>query len=879
MLRFIVAVCVFVFGVSVLNQLSAQIDQPVTAKDLEGEWVADGYQCDGPAPTQRMVVKTIGSRIIMTKTRGDRCVPSGHRTFEGSLVGNQINGVVYVSNGPNQRPIRTISASLTVVSKNELTSSFGASYKRGRDAEAEPIPDELGKIEVTVRHKRTKDPVVWERLRVVRTDNSQEVGSAYLGLSSKGFAAFEALQPGQYRVFLVGDKYVKDSQEAIVTVEAGKTAKVTLNLDFTSVKVRGSIEAFKTGNKRAALKDAEVKVLFSDGHEETAHTSERGMFQVEYDKAPDFFVFEITLKSKGGELAVVSRRGFGGGPVILRTKRLDIDEPVMMKRVRFDANEKRLSTSLTPDRKLAVEHGGAFYVNIHDAMVFARDTLKLRMDHKLPVESELWNTRATGAFYSSGPAEIKIAATGTHSLRTSGNSPDNREYHEFGHHVHTDAAMSGENRLPPRPAGNANHGGIDNLSSSDSYVEGFAEFYALWINGSSVYRWGNNTRSDLENNLQDFRRVKKDASGNPVRNAQNGLVFETVMREEFQVAALLWDILDSAADAGDNIDLTDQQMWAVINRVQVFDVQTLYKELKGPLGRQKTDSNAALGDVDALFVAHRFFSDTNGNRQYDAGETIGVADFYHTRGSNLIRQQIPAPENSDLEIILPEAGDDPVFVFMELRYPDGRLVDFGTSELRDGRLSLDIPQNAESLIIEPILPGYEVEPIEISPEAFITAYEAAVIADSDIALRVEPDVTVISIEPATSPELGRDQDGLWMNWTGPQGMSFILAEGAARSPLIPADGEVLYTGSDPFFLINTIEDYEAVRFFSVFVTDGVGVSVPLMFTWPTELTDDDDGLPWWLLLIIGLLLAATMFWFFVFGRRRKDEEKDVVSGE
>ncbi|MEM1390967.1 MAG: hypothetical protein AAGG45_07780, partial [Pseudomonadota bacterium] len=687
MLRFIVAVCVFVFGVSVLNELSAQTDQLVTAKDLEGEWVADGYQCDGPAPTQRMVVKTIGSRIIMTKTRGDRCVPSGHRTFEGSLVGNRINGVLYVSDGPNRRPIRTISASITVVSKNELSSSFGASYKRGGDAEAEPIPDELGKIEVTVRHKRTKDPVVWERLRVVRTDNDQEVGSAYLGLSSKGFAAFEALEPGQYRVFLVGDKYIKDSQEAIVTVEAGKTAKVTLDLDFTSVKVRGSIEAFKTGNTMAALKDAEVKVLFSDGHEEIAHTSERGMFQVEYDKAPEFFIFEITLKSKGGELAVASQRGFGGGPVILRTKRFDIDEPVMMKRVKFDANEKRLSTSLTPDRKQAVEHGGAFYVNIHNAMVFARDTLKLRMNYKLPVESELWNTRATGAFYSSGLAEIKISASGTHSLRTSGNSPDNREYHEFGHHVHTDAAMSGENKLPPIRSGDANHGGIDNLSSSDSYVEGFAEFYALWVKGSSVYNWGPST--DLENNLQNMQpRPKRDANGQIVVDANGRTVFERVMDEEFQVAALLWDILDSAADAGDNIDLTDRQMWAVINRVQVFDVPTLYKELKGPLGRQKTDPNAALGDVDALFVAHRFFSDTNGNQRHDPGEQVGVADFYHKAGARTVRQQRPPPQNSDLEIILPEAGDDPVFVSMELRYPDGRRVDFGTSELRDGRLSL-----------------------------------------------------------------------------------------------------------------------------------------------------------------------------------------------
>jgi hypothetical protein len=64
------------------------------------------------------------------------------------------------------------------------------------------------------------------------------------------------------------------------------------------------------------------------------------------------------------------------------------------------------------------------------------------------------------------------------SLLSDGNWPDNREYHEFGHHFMADSF----NDAIPASTGNVNHGGYyANPSSGDSWAEGFAEFFSIMV--------------------------------------------------------------------------------------------------------------------------------------------------------------------------------------------------------------------------------------------------------------------------------------------------------------------------------------------------------------------------------------------------------------
>jgi hypothetical protein len=59
-----------------------------------------------------------------------------------------------------------------------------------------------------------------------------------------------------------------------------------------------------------------------------------------------------------------------------------------------------------------------------------------------------------------------------------GNWPDNREYHEFGHHFMAD----GFGDAMPRSPGDENHAGYYvNPSSTDSWREGWAEFYSMMV--------------------------------------------------------------------------------------------------------------------------------------------------------------------------------------------------------------------------------------------------------------------------------------------------------------------------------------------------------------------------------------------------------------
>jgi hypothetical protein len=84
-------------------------------------------------------------------------------------------------------------------------------------------------------------------------------------------------------------------------------------------------------------------------------------------------------------------------------------------------------------------------------------------------------TRSDGSYRTSEPY---IALGEPTSVLGHGDSPDNREYHEVGHFFH--ANLFG-NVLPLHPDNVAHGGYYRNPSSSDSFVEGFAEFYALMV--------------------------------------------------------------------------------------------------------------------------------------------------------------------------------------------------------------------------------------------------------------------------------------------------------------------------------------------------------------------------------------------------------------
>ncbi|TFG70505.1 MAG: hypothetical protein E4H27_05910, partial [Anaerolineales bacterium] len=221
--------------------------------------------------------------------------------------------------------------------------------------------------------------------------------------------------------------------------------------------------------------------------------------------------------------------------------------------------------------------------------------------------------------------------------------------HEFGHHVMADAYA---NFLPLAP-GNVNHGGFTNPTTTDSWIEGFATFYALWTKSDQIQTaapqlWYNQKTVD---NLE-----------------LNWLAWSA--DEEFAVSSLLWDLVDPVnkwdstempvanwatqpvitvtgpiTSYGDYIQLSRDEIWRLLTYPMlvaadrspsapssydyIFDVKQLYDTLKanyvGEAALPATPNG--LDAVDELFIAHGFFADTGPqNLAYDSGEKIGVTN-------------------------------------------------------------------------------------------------------------------------------------------------------------------------------------------------------------------------------------------------------------
>lgn len=158
-----------------------------------------------------------------------------------------------------------------------------------------------------------------------------------------------------------------------------------------------------------------------------------------------------------------------------------------------------------------------------------------------PLEIAAWHSAAshdasfwvgTPSYLASAPRTALLGIGTAASRRDAGGAPDNREYHELGHHVLATALGA-----LPRARGDTPHGGyFRNPTSADAWSEGFATFFAVMVAerieqraDASRFRL-DGARLDLE---QDFR--PWDLGG----------------LEELAVAGALLDVVDGPSDAGE----------------------------------------------------------------------------------------------------------------------------------------------------------------------------------------------------------------------------------------------------------------------------------------------------------------------------------------
>lgn len=314
-----------------------------------------------------------------------------------------------------------------------------------------------------------------------------------------------------------------------------------------------------------------------------------------------------------------------------------------------------------------LDHFGLIYYHTRQALDLAAllgvtlDTKPLSVYGYLPNRSgAYWRGPDSAGSNATIPPHIVIggktpAGGVAPSHVNDGSRPDNREWHEFGHHFMADAFGN----LMPRVLPRVNHDGYKNPTTSDSWTEGFAEFFSLLINREiavdgtppQLYHWAG-TASNLETNWISWN----------FRNSQSF--------EEFAVASLLWDLLDPVdpkdvtiltrgtgaaqvkASYADRVEVPLATLWTYLSHSRGGDygynlhIKHLYDVLAAN-GVGATVGANGLTALDELFVAHGFFSDTGAHRYfYDAGETIGATGYLaYTVGGVEIpsRPQRPSP--------------------------------------------------------------------------------------------------------------------------------------------------------------------------------------------------------------------------------------------
>jgi len=266
-------------------------------------------------------------------------------------------------------------------------------------------------------------------------------------------------------------------------------------------------------------------------------------------------------------------------------------------------------------------HMAIIYHNVYQGAMFAEEKLKQSMDL---VKVHVFDSNPSKAEYRPNTQTIRIEKTESTFNYKAGDRPDNREFHEYGHHIVWQSNLGGAKH--PMAFDGTNHGGLNNPTTADSFTEGIASFLAVLIsremddptprNSNSKYRaWGNGV--DLDGN---FRYDDPNAAGAKPQ--------KRMPAEEWLIASILWDLYDPIKrGTPDMIDMTGRELWKQLNVARNTNFFKFYETLSllGGLDNYPTKQQ-----LDNRMLAAGVYVDSNGNGKFDGGETIGKTSWNST---------------------------------------------------------------------------------------------------------------------------------------------------------------------------------------------------------------------------------------------------------
>ncbi|MBM3292963.1 MAG: FHA domain-containing protein [Candidatus Aminicenantes bacterium] len=275
---------------------------------------------------------------------------------------------------------------------------------------------------------------------------------------------------------------------------------------------------------------------------------------------------------------------------IMAAHKFDLDEQTtdVRKDIDFGSSEWSEGALTNIDAPEKLRKISVIFRNHYDAWAFAVEKLKVDLSRNIPLLVEIESNEPTVFDYPNR----KVRLEREYTL----NVPSNTfvQYHEFGHYVQYTAygnryVESAAGESDPR---NKPHGGYANDDTGDSFIEGFATYYAGLVTKhraiAPVATGVIGTFGSLEDPWKVWEREGKD--------------------EEFAFASVLWD-LDTKAGLG------YAGVWDVLKQRRATFWMYYEAFLKA---HEKMESK-----INDCFLRHGVYSiKTEGNKTYDPGEAF-----------------------------------------------------------------------------------------------------------------------------------------------------------------------------------------------------------------------------------------------------------------
>ena len=408
---------------------------------------------------------------------------------------------------------------------------------------------------------RDEDCRDYGRDRAVYSDTHAAQGSYEDPSQYAGVASEDAVRAAMLALFAAAEQRSAPCQQAATSTPAPPTASATT--EPTTARDPESCAPFGvvTDHRGDPMPGLRVQLHLAGEVVDQRVTDDGGAFQFE-DIAFFAEAFDFDLADDEYEVGAVLRDAvegearfqvhYGDAAVLpdVRTRGRTIeDDPSCESNIAFANIDDSYRVELGPAAPEEWRSLAFTYQHLRIAWNFATEQLGVTMDHMLPLRlysycsgsPDLWwgftscGSRAasylnavTSDPLQEGPPLIQFNRSFSRRPLTGNDRPVNGEYHEFGHAVMADAFG---NLMPGRPD-HQNHAGYANPSSTDSWTEGFAEWFAVMVQRHEVGgQWWLYTVGG-PHSLEDDRQ----ATGRGGRD------------EELSIAGILVDMVDSAAD-------------------------------------------------------------------------------------------------------------------------------------------------------------------------------------------------------------------------------------------------------------------------------------------------------------------------------------------